>query len=136
MSDILAILALVISVLGIAATYFGFVMKMSDRQSSFETKVSERMAKVEANSDIFWKVLEPHMAAIIHSPIHRDRDELVDKLVHNCITISEASTLISMLEENIRENGDNSKKLASAFLLARVKALVTTGSLLDDNNCT
>lgn len=76
------------------------------------------------------------MAAIIHSPIHRDRDELVDKLVHNCITISEASTLISMLEENIRENGDNSKKLASAFLLARVKALVTTGNLLDDNNCT
>lgn len=131
-SDVFSICALIISVLGIAATYFGFVLKINDRQSSLETKVGERMAKVEATNEVFWKVLSPHMAEIIHSPTHRDRDELVDKLVHNMLTTPEASRLVFMLEENIRENDDNGKKLASAFLLARVKALIATGSLIDD----
>jgi hypothetical protein len=124
-SDIFSISALIISVLGLAATYFGFVIK-----------ISERMTKVETNNDVFWKILEPHMAQIIHSPTHQERDELVDKLVHSCLTIAGAARLVFMLEENIRENGDSGKKLASAFLLARVKALIATGSLLNDSACT
>jgi hypothetical protein len=135
-SDIFSICALVISVLGLAATYFGFVLKITNRQSDFETKIGERMAKVEANNAVFWQVLSPHMANIIHSPSHQERDELVDKLVHNVLTTQEAIRLVCMLEQNIKENGDSSKKLASAFLLARVEALIATGSLINDNTNT
>lgn len=123
--DTLPVISLVISVLGLAAVYFGFVGKINDKID----KLSERVTKAETNNEIFWKVLEPHMAAIIHSPVHKDRDELVDKLVNNTITIVEADTLTCLLEKNISDNNDSTKKLASAFFLARVKSLVATGSI-------
>jgi hypothetical protein len=122
--DIGSIIAIIISVLGIAATYFGFVMKSAERQNSFENRISERIAKVESDNDTFWKVIGPHMATIIHSPEHKDRDQLVDKLIEGRITQEEAERLTCLLELNILENHNEGKKLASALLLARTKTIL------------
>jgi hypothetical protein len=86
--------------------------------------MNERIARTEKDSEVFWKILEPHMAAIIHSPNHRERDELVDKLVAGTLVECEMKRTAELLEENIRENKDEGKRLASALLLARVKGLI------------
>lgn len=114
--DILAIAALIISVVGMlvgwALIYFGSIVKTSNR-----------LTKLETDNDTFWKVIGPHMASIIHSPEHKDRDELVDKLVYGTLQPDEAERLACLLEQNIEENHSEGKKLASALLLARVKGL-------------
>ena len=110
--NIYAIITIIISFLGLIGVIFGFVLK-----------ISNRLTKVESDSETFWKVLGPHMAEIIHSPEHKDRDELVDKLVHGVLPEDEALLLMELLEQNIHENHSESKKLASALLLARLKSL-------------
>ena len=139
----LPVISIIVSIVAVIATYLGLVQKQSQwkeeqdkKNQEWQNNLLSRMTKVETMSDVFWKILDPHMASIIHSPIHMERDELVDRLVHNCLTISESEELIHMLEQNIRENDDNGKKLASAFFLARVKSLIATGSLINDNTCT
>jgi hypothetical protein len=117
--EYLPIVSIAISIIGLLITYFGFVQKGIERQAILEN----RLTKLETNNEVFWKVIEPHMAGIIHSPNHRERDELVDKLVKGALTENESVKLIFLLEENIRENHDGGKVLASALLLARVKGL-------------
>jgi hypothetical protein len=113
-------LPILLTILGLMSTLliagFGFILK-----------ISERLTKVETNSSIFWKVLEPHMAAIIHSPNHKDRDDLVDKLVRGILTKAEAQTLVCLLDENIRENHNKVEVFASALYLARLQILLATG---------
>lgn len=107
-----------ISLLGLAISYFGFIMQITNRLTAVETR-----------NEVFWKVLEPHMAAIIHSPMHKNRDDLVDRLINKTITLEQAEELICLLEENIKENHNEGKQLASALLLARTKGLIRGGQL-------
>ena len=86
--------------------------------------ISNRLTQLEARYEIFWKVLEPHLAGIIHSPEHLDRDGLVGKLVKGTLIQEEVGLLIPMLEESINENHDKDKRLAFALLLARVKTYI------------
>jgi hypothetical protein len=114
-------ISIVLTVFGIAITltiaYFGFVKD-----------VVQRLTKLEANDKLYWAAISPHLATIIHSPTHKDRDSLVDKLVDGSITRMEAMELACMLEQNIHENHDEGKKLASALLLARTKMLIAARS--------
>lgn len=114
---------LLITLIGTGATllvvYFGFV-----------TKTSERLSVLEAHHDIFWKVLEPHLAGIIHSPEHTDRDLLVDKLVHDAISDDELLELNDLLSEATTQIPQNDKCLAAALLLARTKIVITQRKIL------
>jgi hypothetical protein len=114
--DILALVAIIISVVSVivgwALIYFGYVVK-----------TSTRLTKIETDNEVFWKVIGPHMADIIHSPEHTNRDVLVEGLNKGILNPNELAELACLLEQNISENHNESKKLASALLLARVKSL-------------
>lgn len=125
---------LVLSGLG---AYYGFVRRIENRVTIIEQRcinhqlvidsiatLNQRIEKVSSDTDTFWKILGPHLAGIIHSPRHRERDELVDRFVHGGLSDEgELNRLIDLLHEAIysgRWEGD--KKLAGALLLARTKA--------------
>lgn len=99
--------------LTISAMYFGFV-----------TKANERITKIETDNMIFWKVLDPHIAQLIHSPEHKERDFLMDKLVEHTLTLQEASRLHCLLEADIKEVEDRNKLVGMAFALIRVKTML------------
>lgn len=84
------------------------------------------VAGIKKQNDIFWKVLEPHMAQIIHSPKSVDRDTLVDELVSGTITTDEARKLAEMLEEAVQNNKTwtPEKRFAGVLLLARTRTLL------------
>lgn len=131
----LQVLAIVIG--GLVA-YYGFVVKVNGRLDKIESwveqrkeilsndrlkEMDERLAKLQSDGDVFWKVIEPHLANIIHSPVHRDRDKLVEKLVRGKLTGVESYALVTELRIALDDpDWPPDKKLAGALLLARVLA--------------
>lgn len=122
---------------GVAA-YYGFIARVNGRLDKLEAWVemrrelvsTDRIANIEgavhkmsADNDVFWKVIEPHLANIIHSPVHRDRDRLIDKLVNGKLKKNETYQLITELRVALDDpDWSPDKKLAGALLLARVLA--------------
>jgi hypothetical protein len=117
--------------------YYGFVRKMENRVTIIEQRcinhqviidsiatLNTRIEKVTNDNETFWKILGPHLADIIHSPMNRERDELVDEFVHGELRSEQQfERLIDLLHEAIysgRWTGD--KRLAGALLLARAKS--------------
>jgi len=77
--------------------------------------------EMRARQELYDQVLAPHLAGIIHSPVHRTRDELVDRLVEGSITEPEAMRLDCELSKMLDEEQNTDKRLAAALLLARVR---------------
>jgi hypothetical protein len=132
------ILTVTIALSGLAA-YYGFVRRIENRVTIVEQRVDNnqdvinsiaalnlRIEKVSGDNETFWKILGPHLAGIIHSPQHRERDELVDEFVNGRLhDPEEMSHLLDLLHEAYysgRWTGD--KMLAGALLLARVKMVL------------
>lgn len=131
---ILFLITLVVTLVG---GYYAFVRKIENRVTIVEqrcinhqviidsiTTLNTRIEKIDADQETFWKILGPHLAGIIHSPRHRERDELVDRFVHGGLSDEgELNRLIDLLHEAIYSGRwDGDKKLAGALLLARTKA--------------
>lgn len=93
-------------------TYFAFVVK-----------TNSRLVKLETGYEVFWKVLEPHLANIIHSPIHVRRDELVEKMVTGKLSREEGYELLPMLKECFNNCNTPDQKIAAALLLARLSVI-------------
>jgi hypothetical protein len=105
---LLAYIATIIAIVGAVYKIFG--------------TLSNRITTLEADSRLFWTVLQPRLAEIIHSPTHPRRDLLVDRFNESDLSVGELIELAGLLDLNIRENCDTAKRLASALLLGRVEA--------------
>jgi sensor domain CHASE-containing protein len=83
------------------------------------------LATLTEQSKVFWEVISPKLRDIIHSPIHKTRDALVDLLVEDKInTVEQAETLQSELEKLWAETCNPAEQVASAIFLARTKWLL------------
>lgn len=106
------------------------VMKEDIKDLKEITKpLTERVQKIESSNDVFWKVLEPHFANIIHSPQHELRDLLVEKLMKETLTYHEAVTLSMLLKDAADVETSPDKKIGFIFLEARAMSLITSGKL-------
>lgn len=118
---------------------FGWVLKLSSQVAeligrSFELcKMPEHLAQARKDiemmknqNQLYDAVIRPHLATIIHSPVHERRDSLVEKLIKEKLNIEEARELDWHLTDLIRTEPDPNKKLAAAFLLSRVKWIIQT----------
>ena len=110
-SLIVSIVGLVVDLLVVLATnYFGFQIKIYDR-----------IARLEEADRMFHAVIDPHLASIIHSPIHVERDKLMDMWSKGeTVTREQLDTLSCMLGAAI-PGADGNKKLALIWALAGVE---------------
>ena len=99
---------------------------MADRKTCQLGQVQIDIAAMKKQNETFWAIIQPHLASIIHSPEHKRRDELVDKLIANQIDFNELLELMPMLEAEAN-NGIPEKRLPAAILSARVQILLTRG---------
>ena len=104
-------IAAIVAIIGLAGAYYRGI-----------NNLSSRITTLEADSRLFWTVLQPHLAQIIHSPVHKRRDFLVDEFNARRLSDEELQELACELRANIATNGDNAKVMASALLLSRVEA--------------
>ena len=135
----IALFACGLFVSGVIA-YYAFVRDIEKRVTIVEQKcdnnaaviarlseLNTRLDKITADNETFWRILGPPLADIIHSPKARDRDELVDELVHGRIDAAGAHQLVELLTEAIgSDRWDGDKRLAGALLLARTRATLSS----------
>lgn len=135
----LSISSIVVAILGVLVTYFGFVIKVREDIASISSTCISRakvtdclpqlqsdMSKLLANDAVWWQVLGPRMGEIIHSPTHIRRDTLMDEWLaaKGNIPLSDLLELRDELEQMIVESraGDNvNLQLIGAQLLNRVE---------------
>jgi len=139
----LPLASILVAVLGLVATYFGFVVKVREDIASIKSTCVGRarttdclpqlqadVAKLTANDDVFWRVLGPSLGGIIHSPVHIRRDQLMDEwLAAPKGKIPEADLrelrdeLEQMLDEAVAGNSVN-LQLIGAMLLGRLEVQI------------
>jgi hypothetical protein len=118
---------------------YGFIYRLDRRVSAIETRCenhqviidsiatfNSRLDKVAADSEVFWKVIGPHLANVIHSPKSRDRDALVEILTSDpkSLTGAELEHVIELLNIALAKNEWTwEKRFAGMLLLGRATAL-------------
>lgn len=141
----LPLVSILVAVLGVVFTYFGFVVRVTNDIAAIKSTCVGRakateclpqmqidLAKLNAADDVFWKVLAPHLGGIIHSPIHKRRDQLMDEWLaapKGGIPEADLRELRGELEQMLDEaDAGNSvgMRLIGAMLLARVEAQIST----------
>lgn len=123
--------------LAILMALFGYVIKLTQDVAELKQKcqildcidvLRREVDLLSGRMELYMKVLDPHLAGIIHSPLHVRRDALVDRLVEGTLTVEEVHTLACELQQLLKEENNADKKLAAALLLARVEwELTKTG---------
>ena len=135
---VMVIVQIAVVVIGGLAAYFTFVAKTGSRITAIETRcescaeplkqvgeLRDELARLRADNTIFWKVIEPHLGSIIHSPTSTRRDELVDRLSSGTLSRDELAELAAMLQGAVsHKDWGSDKRLAGALLLARVRSLM------------
>ena len=84
----IAIAAVVISVLSFIATYFGFIIR-----------ITERLARIETKTNLFWGMIEEKLAGSLKQPTHKVKDDLLDKLTLKDINGEEIDELLDILRD-------------------------------------
>ena len=84
----IAIAAVVISILSFIATYFGFIIR-----------ITERLARIETKTNLFWGMVEEKLAGSLKQPTHKVKDELLDKLTVKEINGEEIDELLDILRD-------------------------------------
>lgn len=89
--------------------------------------LNSKLDKLSNDNEMFWRILGPHLAGIIHSPRSVERDTLVDELVHGRdISEDDLRMLIALLGEAIEsDRWTAEKRFAGAMLLARAMTLLS-----------
>jgi DUF438 domain-containing protein len=104
--------------LGFAA--IGFAFRTNGKLGDIKADI----AVLQANTDVFWKVIGPHMSSIIEHPTELQRDHLVRMLDEGTIHYQEALQLNSMLSHALDAEKDNMMRLALSFKLAQVRVFL------------
>lgn len=127
------IITLSIFVAGWLIQYFVFTAKNAERITLLEhtvvvttgdhTKVLERLACIETKLEIYWNMIDEKMLHLLKSyPTNLEKDMLLDRQLHNTLTLSEAErlrTIISCefeLEKN-RKQDEKTTGLGIAYIL-------------------
>lgn len=77
--------------------------------------------KLSGRMELYMKVLDPHLANALHSPAHKQRDYLVERLAAGHLSSDEAQVLAQELKDLLATEDRADKKLAAALLLARLE---------------
>jgi hypothetical protein len=143
---ILSLVGAGVAILGVAATYFGVIGKLTERLVTVETLLNAHlketfgiMTKITAietklgdvnfpqlatRMEIFWGAVEPVIRSMIKQPIHFRKDDLIDRFPN--LTDDELCELKNILEEEMKDLTTNKdpKVLAYALMMARVDTVL------------
>jgi hypothetical protein len=110
------IIGAVVVVAGVFVAYFRQVIK-----------ISERVSCLESDNKVFWQVISPHLAQLIHQSSAPRRDELVERLTTGQeLDRSELEELLVLLRAIVMDPAKApEKQLAAALLAARTEQQIT-----------
>jgi hypothetical protein len=134
-----ALISPAISILAVIVVYFAFIIhiredieRLNERCANREKacgpalaclpEIRAQIAMLTKAQEVSWAVIAPHLANIIHSPVHKDRDSLVDGLIASRLNEDELLALrceLRLMLDSPESAGE--KRLAGALILGRVE---------------
>lgn len=60
-----------------------------------------RIATVEQQMSLFWRLVEKRIASMLHAPTHHEMDVLLEKLKDQTISLEESRTLHGLIQERM-----------------------------------
>jgi hypothetical protein len=140
MMTYLPIVAIAISFVGMALGLFAYFYRGAQQDARHETMMQEHckpmldripgiereLAGVSADMKTFWRVLGPYFTVQLRSPLHLNRDRLLDKLDAGLIEYEEALALADELHHILdgRVCQDKDTELAVRFKLAQTETML------------
>ena len=125
-AQILTIVFSVLGVTGVAVSfYFGVILSLTTRIGKLENAteclpdIGEKVTRMYYRQELTDEIMVKQAAAQIHSPIHHERDDLVDKLKAGTLSPVEAKELIWRLELMLADNPTPGDRWGGAVLLVR-----------------
>lgn len=113
LGNLLAIVAISLTVVGFLVGWFGFV-----------GRILQRLSKLEVKVDLFWGMVEENISTILHSPNHPTKDDLLDKLKDKTLIATEAMELKEILRIEYSEAADKTERLAYLLVLTRLEIII------------
>jgi DUF438 domain-containing protein len=104
--------------LGFAA--IGFAFRTNQQLGILKADI----AALQVSTDVFWKVIGPHMSSIIEHPTELQRDHLIRLLDEGALHYDQALELNSMLSHALDAEKDNMMRVALSFKLAQVRVFL------------
>lgn len=127
MGAYLPIIAMVVSVAGLLLSLYRQSQDNKDNQrKQMEREVAReaRMSKLETKVDLFWSVVETNVGQLLKSPVHVEKDMLLDKLAHKELNIDEAERLRSILTDEMQLKGRDNGIIAYALIIGRLEGIL------------
>ena len=95
-----------------------------DKLVERETAREARMTKLETKVELFWNVVETNVGQLLKSPVHVEKDLLLDKLAHHELNIPEAERLKAILTDEMQLAGRQNGLVAYALIIGRLEGLL------------
>ena len=127
MGAYLPIIAMVVSVAGLLLSLYRQSQDNKDNQrKQMEREVAReaRMSKLETKVDLFWSVVETNVGQLLKSPVHVEKDMLLDKLAHKELNIDEAERLRSILTDEMQLKGRDNGIIAYDLIIGRLEGIL------------
>jgi hypothetical protein len=102
----------------IGVWFFGIQRALATERNDHES----RIAKLEADNDTFWRIMQPVLADALHHPNTPDRDRLLEKLRDGIrLDPGEIQELIAALNKVTACSDNNFDKLTAALLQVKLE---------------
>ncbi len=116
-TNFIAIVALVVSVLGLLFQHLGVI-----------TDIKERLTRLETKTELFWKCIEENMVKLLKSyPTNPRKDILLDKMLHNELNLESAQELRTVLKGEMDielAESNNSNALTYVLVISRLEQII------------
>ncbi len=113
-TDTLVTIAIVI--VGWLFKYLLFDMKKTKELNTYHTTIETRFGTLETKMDLFWSFVRANVPQLLKTyPTDIDKDLLLDKMIHNELTLEDATKLRLILTEEMKTKD---KKEAIVYILA------------------
>jgi hypothetical protein len=122
--EALSIFAIAISVLTLIFSYYSVSIKFRKELADNNTAICERVKSLEVKTELFWKCVEGGVVNMLKSyPTNIHKDVLLDKMIHNELTLDDAQQLRTILTEEMKVD-DKGHALAHILALGRLEQII------------
>lgn len=130
LKDILPVIAILISISGLAYQYFAIILKLKEDIGKGKEDLGKdigelrtKISSLETKTELFWRCIEGKVVDMLKTyPTDLDKDVLLDKLSEKSLTLREAEELRTILNCEL-ERADNNQ-FAYILALGRIEQLI------------
>lgn len=123
MNNALPVISILLTILAMISGYYSIAIKFRKEVADQNLKFAEDIKELQTKTELFWKCVEGGIVKMLKSyPTNICKDVLLDKMLHDELTLDDAQTLRTILKEEM--NLDKEKALVYVLALGRIEQVI------------